>query len=330
MASFNAPHMDLGTLNHSAAFRSKDAQEMHRYVAGQLTDHRLDLCSSGFSAVMHHASIGSLGLHQLEYGASVTIDPGSLDDFLLVQMPQSGFGRVFHSQGETIVSRDIAGVIAPTAPFRIRWERDCRQLLLKIPRRKLEQACTTYMGATVRDPIEFRFDMDLRTQAGQNWRHLMEYLLNTLALEDTQRISPLAHAHMEEMVVAHLLTHQPHNYSHHADHASDARGVAPRCVKRAEDYMAEHVSDPISLSDIAEHAGVKVRTLCQSFQRFRQTSPMSALRDLRLEGAHKDLVAGAGESVTDIAYHWGFNHLGRFSLMYKARFGERPHETLRR
>jgi AraC-like DNA-binding protein len=267
---------------------------------------------------------------QLEYGATVEINPGQLDEFLLVQMPQAGQSKVYHPRGEALVTRDIAGVIAPTVPFRIRWERDCRQLLLKIPRRKLEQACTTYIGSGLRKPIEFQFDMDLRTPAGANWRQLVDYLLNNLALNDTRAVSPLALAHIEEMVVAHLLMHQPHNYSESLEQASDTRNVAPKCVKRAEEYMESHLSEPISLSDIAEFAGVKVRTLCQSFKSFRNTSPMSALRDMRLEGARADMVAGTRNSVTDIAYHWGFNHLGRFSILYKERFGERPHETLRR
>ena len=37
-----------------------------------------------------------------------------------------------------------------------------------------------------------------------------------------------------------------------------------------------------------------------------------------------------GESVTDIAERWNFNHLGRFSADYRARFGELPSATLQR
>jgi AraC-like DNA-binding protein len=42
-------------------------------------------------------------------------------------------------------------------------------------------------------------------------------------------------------------------------------------------------------------------------------------------------MAGGGEaSVTDIALRWGFNHLGRFSQLYRERYGEKPLATLRR
>jgi AraC-like DNA-binding protein len=36
------------------------------------------------------------------------------------------------------------------------------------------------------------------------------------------------------------------------------------------------------------------------------------------------------ESVTEIAMQWGFTHMGRFSIEYRQRFGERPSETLSR
>jgi AraC family ethanolamine operon transcriptional activator len=40
--------------------------------------------------------------------------------------------------------------------------------------------------------------------------------------------------------------------------------------------------------------------------------------------------ADAEENVTAIALKWGFNHIGRFSLTYRARFGESPSRTLLR
>jgi AraC-like DNA-binding protein len=45
------------------------------------------------------------------------------------------------------------------------------------------------------------------------------------------------------------------------------------------------------------------------------------------------LIAAAGAeqaSITDIAYRFGFTHLGRFAAYYKKRFGVSPSATLRR
>jgi AraC-like DNA-binding protein len=34
-------------------------------------------------------------------------------------------------------------------------------------------------------------------------------------------------------------------------------------------------------------------------------------------------------NVSEVAYRWGFTHLGRFAGAYRARFGESPSQTLR-
>lgn len=36
----------------------------------------------------------------------------------------------------------------------------------------------------------------------------------------------------------------------------------------------------------------------------------------------------AGTTVTDIAVRWGFPHPGRFSVVYRRRFGEKTSQTL--
>ena len=63
-------------------------------------------------------------------------------------------------------------------------------------------------------------------------------------------------------------------------------------------------------------------------KRFRSISPMNFLRNVRMEGAHLDLVDTAcEENITEIAMKWGFYHLGRFSIGYKKRYGHSPSQT---
>jgi tetratricopeptide (TPR) repeat protein len=52
---------------------------------------------------------------------------------------------------------------------------------------------------------------------------------------------------------------------------------------------------------------------------------------MRFERARRDLLrASSNATVTDIAAHCGFIHLGRFSVEYHKRYGEKPSETLHR
>jgi len=56
---------------------------------------------------------------------------------------------------------------------------------------------------------------------------------------------------------------------------------------------------------------------------------MEFLRELRLDKARQELLrASNGATVTDIATRNGFNHVGRFAMQYRARYGESPSVTL--
>ncbi|WP_426792897.1 helix-turn-helix transcriptional regulator [Achromobacter xylosoxidans] len=83
----------------------------------------------------------------------------------------------------------------------------------------------------------------------------------------------------------------------------------------------------MTLTDIARGAGASPSALTRLFQQHRETTPMQALRVLRLDAAREKLQQGACESVTEVAVSVGISHLGRFSEYYRDRFGELPRET---
>ena len=103
----------------------------------------------------------------------------------------------------------------------------------------------------------------------------------------------------------------------------------PRHVRKVQEYLNAHAHEPVRAEDLARVAGVSLRSLYAGFKAFSGVSPMQYLKDLRLERARADLLAGKG-SVGSVALLWGFGHLGRFSADYRARFGESPSESLRR
>lgn len=103
----------------------------------------------------------------------------------------------------------------------------------------------------------------------------------------------------------------------------------PRRLTLAETYMRDHLSAPLALTDIARHAGASASALTRLFQEHRDTTPMNALRALRLDTARQKLKTDAAASVTEVALGVGFGHLGRFSEYYRERFGELPRETRR-
>ncbi|WIB26678.1 AraC family transcriptional regulator [Curtobacterium sp. MCSS17_015] len=102
-------------------------------------------------------------------------------------------------------------------------------------------------------------------------------------------------------------------------------------LRDALTYIQEHAHTVVTLADIAAAAGMSARGLQQSFNRSVGVSPLSHLRNVRLDAVHEELLGAdpLSSSVAEVARQWGFAHLGRFSGAYRERFGELPSATLR-
>ncbi|MBV9792911.1 MAG: helix-turn-helix transcriptional regulator [Actinobacteria bacterium] len=102
-------------------------------------------------------------------------------------------------------------------------------------------------------------------------------------------------------------------------------------LRRAISFIDENATADITINDIAAAAFVTPRAVQLAFRRHLGITPMEYLRRVRLEHAHRDLLAAdpAHETVTTIAYRWGFASPGRFSAYYRAAYGIPPSRTLR-
>lgn len=99
-------------------------------------------------------------------------------------------------------------------------------------------------------------------------------------------------------------------------------------VRSAVHYIEANLTALVTLEDIVRAAGVSDRVLFRHFRNVTGMSPMAYLRSARFARVRDALRrARAGERIVDIAALWGFNHLGRFAVEYRLRFGEKPSET---
>ncbi len=105
-------------------------------------------------------------------------------------------------------------------------------------------------------------------------------------------------------------------------------------IKRAwfaelEQWIANNLTDPIALDDLALVAGVSVRAIQKAFQEYRGCTPMKAVTQHRLVKAREMLMnPKQGMTVLDVAMNLGYLHPSRFASQYKKKFGENPSETL--
>ena len=94
--------------------------------------------------------------------------------------------------------------------------------------------------------------------------------------------------------------------------------------------MAGQAASLPAMTEVARAAGVSLRSLTDAFRRFRGYTPSAFLRERRLQEVRRLLQAGGSDmTVSRAAYALGYVNLGEFARSYRARFGERPSETLR-
>jgi len=103
-----------------------------------------------------------------------------------------------------------------------------------------------------------------------------------------------------------------------------------RTLQRAVVFMDEHAREDISVADIAAAACVSTRAVQLAFRRYLGITPLSYLRQVRLEQAHRELLAAhpAQGTVSRIAADWQFTSLSRFTALYRATYGFLPSHAL--
>jgi len=200
-------------------------------------------------------------------------------------------------------------------------------LNLVIPHKVLESRVKSFYQHELGKPLKFEPLMNLSTMRGQAIITLIEYFKTQHTEAPGLLDDPMIGTHFQELMLSNILGGMEHSYKEALN--NDISDVAiPRSVKKAEEYMRANAGEPITIEILARAAGCSERALHNGFRQFRNNSPLSALRDIRLVHAHNDLLSSVG-SVTDIAMKWGFSNLGRFSKLHMEKYGEKPSQTLK-
>lgn len=306
--------------------RTDDLDEARHCVTQKFCDHRLDISTGSRQLSVRHNHVAGqhISLNYLRYGADVSIDPGMLEHFYLLQIPLSGAAQVRHRGKEITASSHCATLLNPDRETQMRWHGSCRKLLVQIDKNFLRRTAEDLLGAPIPGAVRFDPLVDLTNKAGQAIKTMT---LRAAQLAEAGALfrpdNALRNQYAETDLVSSLLMRQSSNISHMLENSD--QGALPAGIKRAMAYIHANLSEPIRAADIARHAGMNLRTLQKGFQRELGMTPMQALHSARLDAAHYDLTARRdAPSVTDVAYSNGFSHLGRFSRDYKERFGHLP------
>jgi AraC-like DNA-binding protein len=165
--------------------------------------------------------------------------------------------------------------------------------------------------------------------AGQ-WKATYAFVRNEILGVPAAAGQPLLIAAAEQLLVASALATFPNNALTDPT-IEDRHDAHPATVRRATAFIEESAHRAITVADIAAAASVTVRAVQLAFRRHLDTTPLGYLRRVRLERAHRELLAAdpMRETVTAVAYRWGFPSTSRFAAQYRAAYGVSPSRTLR-
>jgi len=100
-------------------------------------------------------------------------------------------------------------------------------------------------------------------------------------------------------------------------------------VRLGQSYIERHLTQPISISDIAAACGSSRRTLYRAFFDVLGEAPMHYVRRLRLHQIRRDLTdVDHLATISESAKSWGIQEHGRMSGWYRDVFGEKPSATV--
>jgi len=225
-------------------------------------------------------------------------------------------------------------ITSPGQVLIMRFDHDSPQLVIRIEQDALERHVTRLLGRALPRPIVFDPELDLLSDIAVRW-HAAVQLVHT---EVFHQGSLLQRGHgigpLEELIMSSLALVQPSNYQEQLSRtAMPAQDPGRRMIRASLNYIEHHLSEPITLQDIARNVAMSVRAIQKGFRDELGTTPMEYLRNRRLERAREELIDAVpvdGVTVTEVAYRWGFKHLSNFAVLYRQRWGESPSETLRR
>jgi AraC-like DNA-binding protein len=325
------PAARLAAFNRVSTGRVDDAADA---VGRIFCPHRLTpehRTTAEFFALHNSAVLGGFSVNYVAYGGSVSIDPGCLERFFLLQIPVHGSARI------QTAARDIAtapgasaSLLSPTIPTRMTWQHNCAQIILLVERRLLEQRAAALSGRPA-GAVEFEPVVDLSSAGGRALQsQILEFVDLAERLGPQRPISPITAANLRETLLSGLLHGQRHSASDAIDRFGGRAEALPPSLRRAREFLHAHADEPLDLAQLAETAGTGIRALQLGFRRHFGTSISEMLRDIRLAHLNVRLAtASPDESITDIAFELGFTHLSRMASAYRAKFGETPSATLR-
>jgi len=99
-----------------------------------------------------------------------------------------------------------------------------------------------------------------------------------------------------------------------------------RAIRSAFEIIEAGLAEGISVREVIKATGISRRTLEYAFRDRYNFSPKEFINSQRMAQVRRALLSEPG-TITEIAGHWGYWHMGQFARDYQRQFSELPSQT---
>jgi AraC-like DNA-binding protein len=275
-----------------------------------------------------HGRLDRVGLTSVSLGGPAQVQVSAEKGISLLQIPLHGGFSATDKRGATrlFTQGETAQIVAPDTPLVLDFQPGTRMLIVDLGSQHLE----AIGGAALFSRIAR--DHPAVGLTGATAARMLR-LLNFLLIEiEMQPACPGADSAtksaMEQALLAVIGAMLDMSHSDTRQREDD---FGSDLLRRAESFMAAHLDLALTPIQIAEAARTSVRSLHRAFRNHRGTTPLAALRGMRLDHIRAEIEAGriGCNGLTGLAMRCGFNHMGLFAADYRERFGVLPSKAAR-
>ncbi|WP_460415535.1 AraC family transcriptional regulator [Pseudomonas sp. microsymbiont 2] len=305
----------------SCVFHRADPYAVSDYVNRHVGQHHIGLSRTTHpQASLSHRKFAELDLCRISYGGSVRVTSPALETIYHLQVLLKGncLWRG-HQREHHLVPGELL-LINPDDPVDLTYSEDCEKFILKVPVRLLEAICDEQRWQRPSGGVRFLRNHYRLEELG-GFINLLGMVCMEAEVGDSL---PRVQGHYSQIVASKLLTLMSTNVN------MEALGGAS--LERILEHIERNLKLELTAEGLAEKACMSLRSLYALFDRHLGTTPKQYIRERKLERVRQCLVDPSCQvrSVTELALDHGFLHLGRFSEIYRQRFGELPSQTFRR
>lgn len=316
----------LHYLDEFLLFNSNDYQTIKDKISHYLCPHQFDVeIASSLNTRLNGFSFGNSALYDLKYSAAVAITIDETSSHYLFRINLEGQCQIEHAKHQILQSHGIMTVTHPHTQNRIITNQRCRNIILKLAQQDVETQLYKMLGYTPSESVIFDTGDSCTAEGLNSIIETLNYLCH--AYYNIQNWSFIS-ASFNQYLIELILLKVPNNYSQKLNERR--QDILPSHMRKAQQYIQQHLQSKVSLAELSNFCGVSSRTLQKSFNQHYQQTPIEYIRDQRMHAVHQALLnSQTSDTVTDILLQNGIQSLGHFSSLYKKRYGCLPSQTLK-